>query len=984
VSFAEAETSAEVAVVRVAIGNGHLTGAQLREVLLLREEFAERGHDVGLLPLLRQRCLPASAIPELGRIYAQVLTGLDAKPRSYDPIPSGLMPRVSARARLRLDRHPAEDPLRVKAFISRVGVGLDAGSDAVAPPIEAEETAALVAKRPDSGRLGMPDSGRLAQASGGPTRPPVPTPPGSRRPSDSGQVIPHTADIPAYPRQVGSDSGPVLPFTAEASAAVDQNAATQAQSAVTRFGRYLVESEIARGGMGVVYKAKDPHLERYVALKVMQGEDGFELDPVDVERFVREAKATAKMRHPHIVSVLDTGTDHGHPYLVMDLVQGESIGERIKKGGPFDPLEAARLGAAIARALDYSHQQGVLHRDVKPNNILLEAERGTPLLTDFGLARKQSQTEASRLTLSGQAVGTPAYMAPEQATGESELLGPPTDVYGLGATLYHMLVGHPPFRGSTLSVMHAVLSEPAKPLRQQRASIPAELEAACMRCLAKDPKDRWQSAGELAAALERVGYSVPAPKAAAPEESTEPQSRRRSTSTRRPQQRAVEIPPPERVGPSSLALASMVVSACLVLGVGYYLFVVRPREAPDSASNTRPDDDPADPPLTEVSREDQALALLQALTDDPADGPVWQRKYQLARRWSKPAELPWQVAQGLKVAPSVDAEDVVVAVLLGLEDRFAEAGDFLGKGVQRVILRAELYAQARRLDEALELLNGVPNREVVPHRLRFLLWKNDFSAALVEAKSNLSADDPLRLAMEREAEVVQLTPLYLRIERIDAMLKDEPRLEFDVRGREHRAAALIKLGRFGEARQVADALEALRPGTPAAPYVHYFTHAQLGEPALALPWLESCISRQRNLKLRRELEFERVSHLAGLDLGKAKQAIAALLPVDDSLGVPPSKVADACVRTGHFKVAADYAQRALEAPGTSQHARFVSMKATLGSLVGLRLWKQVLEAADYVRSSTAALDPEQVPELQRLLELAEDYEAKAKAALDGE
>ncbi|MCA8922136.1 MAG: serine/threonine protein kinase, partial [Planctomycetes bacterium] len=500
--FDEAETSAEAAVVRAAVANRYLTAEQLREALLLREEFARSGQRVGLLQLLRQRHLPPHALPELSAIYHQVLSGLGAQPATYDPVPSGLAPKAIARARLLLQQHPAMDPPRVKVFVNRVGLALGyADSDSGRLPHAGEGSGPLVAKRPDSGRL-APDSARLSRDSG-------------RLAPDSGRLIPHTAEVPAHgapaARHVDSDSGRLIPHTAEVPAQpiapeVDHNAATVAAAAVQRFGRYLVESELARGGMGVVYKAKDPHLERYVALKVMQG-DGFELDPTDEVRFVREAKATAKMRHPNIVSVLDTGTDHGFPYLVMDLVQGESLGERIKRSGPLDPPEAARLAAAVARALDYSHQQGVLHRDVKPSNILLEAAQGTPLLTDFGLARN-AQEDGSQLTGVGQAVGTPSYMAPEQATGERELLGPATDVYGLGATLYHMLAGHPPFRGGTISVMHAVVAESPKPLRELRESVPRELDAICMRCLAKDPASRFQSAGELAAALEAVAKAA--------------------------------------------------------------------------------------------------------------------------------------------------------------------------------------------------------------------------------------------------------------------------------------------------------------------------------------------------------------------------------------------------------------------------------------------------------------------------------------------
>jgi tetratricopeptide (TPR) repeat protein len=248
--------------------------------------------------------------------------------------------------------------------------------------------------------------------------------------------------------------------------------------------------------MGVVYRAKDPALDRDVALKVMLHLGN---DPQDLERFRREARATARLRHPSIVALHTVGNHDGRPYLVMDLVEGESLQARVERDGPLPPREAAELIATLAEALAYAHQQGVIHRDLKPANVLLD-RGGRALVTDFGLARREGEDQ--RLTHTGEIVGTPAYMSPEQAGGEPGQAGPASDVYGLGATLYELLCGRPPFMADTLiEVFAAIVTEPAPSLRALRPDLPGELEAICMRCLAKEPAERFPSAAALAEAL---------------------------------------------------------------------------------------------------------------------------------------------------------------------------------------------------------------------------------------------------------------------------------------------------------------------------------------------------------------------------------------------------------------------------------------------------------------------------------------------------
>jgi WD40 repeat protein/tRNA A-37 threonylcarbamoyl transferase component Bud32 len=267
---------------------------------------------------------------------------------------------------------------------------------------------------------------------------------------------------------------------------------------VRYFGDYELLEEIGRGGMGVVFKARQKSLNRIVALKMIR--TAHLADPVDVQRFRHEAEAAANLDHPAIIPVHEVGTHNGQHYFSMKLLPGGSLTQRLPQLRR-EPREAARLLAEVARAVHAAHQQGILHRDLKPGNVLFDAQ-GRLYVTDFGLAR---YVEGDRgLTQTGQVVGTPGYMAPEQATGERKRLSPAADVYSLGAILFECLTGRPPFKaetpmGTLLQVLH---HEPPRPRSLDR-KVNRELETICLKCLEKEPARRYVSAQALAEDLER-------------------------------------------------------------------------------------------------------------------------------------------------------------------------------------------------------------------------------------------------------------------------------------------------------------------------------------------------------------------------------------------------------------------------------------------------------------------------------------------------
>jgi len=270
------------------------------------------------------------------------------------------------------------------------------------------------------------------------------------------------------------------------------------------FGPYELLAEIGRGGMGVVYKARQKELDRIVAVKMILA--SHVASPEHVRRFQAEARAAARLRHPHIVPIHEVGQCHGQHYFTMELIEGVSLADQLARQHLDVPV-AVHVVEAMARAVDHLHRQGIVHRDLKPANILLDHE-GHPYLADFGLAK--IFTPGSEVTATGVIAGTPSYMSPEQAAGHTSQIGPAADVYSLGAILYELLTGRPPFREeSPLDTLMSVLSSDPMAPRRLNPRIPFGLELICLKCLSKLPGDRYGSAAALADDLERFARGEP-------------------------------------------------------------------------------------------------------------------------------------------------------------------------------------------------------------------------------------------------------------------------------------------------------------------------------------------------------------------------------------------------------------------------------------------------------------------------------------------
>jgi eukaryotic-like serine/threonine-protein kinase len=268
---------------------------------------------------------------------------------------------------------------------------------------------------------------------------------------------------------------------------------------------YELETEVGRGGMGIVYCARDKRLKREIAIKVLPPELSFRADIR--QRFLREAETAAQLNHPNIVPIYTVEERDNLVYFVMAYIKGDNLGQRLQQHGPIAPVEVRRILREVADALSYAHNRNVIHRDIKPDNIIIDEETGRAMVTDFGIARALTDSGDSRLTATGMAIGTPAYMSPEQSAGDSAIDGR-SDLYSLGVVGYQMLCGQPPFvANNTPSMLVKHLSEKPIPVDERWPDLPQDLSRAVMMCLEKDPADRFPNAAAFALALE--GGSMP-------------------------------------------------------------------------------------------------------------------------------------------------------------------------------------------------------------------------------------------------------------------------------------------------------------------------------------------------------------------------------------------------------------------------------------------------------------------------------------------
>ncbi len=314
-------------------------------------------------------------------------------------------------------------------------------------------------------------------------------------------LCPNCLALVAFGSDPGSEQTVVAPTAGETSekpVAPQPAAKPLITSTMPYFGDYELLEEIARGGMGVVYKARQRSLNRIVAVKMILG--GQFTTEADVKRFRTEAEAAANLKHPNIVAIHETGEHEGKHYFSMDYVEGKNLAQVIG-GEPLPAQKAATLLKTIADAVHYAHQRGTLHRDLKPHNVMIDAD-GQPHITDFGLAKLVEQQ--SDLTQTGAVMGSPSYMPPEQAAGKNDLAGPASDVYSIGAMLYHLLTGRAPFAAETpVATLRKVMEEEPIAPSKLNARTPSDLEIICLKCLEKKPERRYATARALAEELGR-------------------------------------------------------------------------------------------------------------------------------------------------------------------------------------------------------------------------------------------------------------------------------------------------------------------------------------------------------------------------------------------------------------------------------------------------------------------------------------------------
>ncbi len=429
-----------------------------------------------------------------------------------------------------------------------------------------------------------------------------------------------------------------------------------AENPKNRVGKYILVRELGRGAMGSVHQAWDPELRRWAAVKFLLGD----VEPDDLARFRREAETAAALRHPNIVRIYEVGRSGDRPYIAMDYIEGRTLA-----GRKLPARRACELLVPVARALETAHRQGIVHRDLKPQNIMLDAD-GKPCVMDFGLAKKLSQS--SHLTASGTVMGTPSYMAPEQAQGFVSKVDGRSDVYALGAILYELLTGSPPFRGAgVLETLRQVVNDDVVPPRKREASVPVDVETVVLKCLQKERSGRYLSAGALADDLER--FLADRPIAARPPAAA---SRLARQAKRNP--------------------APLLMGAAVLLGAAAVVLLVLPGSAEPAPPAPLPPSKPgpvAKPPPTP---EELSPARRQAQPEfDAGQRLLDQARLDLYRRGADLSKMKSNLEEAVRRFTNA----------VGTHPAFAEA--FLGRGHARALLRRPAEAE-KDFDRAAALL----------------------------------------------------------------------------------------------------------------------------------------------------------------------------------------------------------------------------------------------------------------------------------------
>lgn len=397
-----------------------------------------------------------------------------------------------------------------------------------------------------------------------------------------------------------------------ASVTADSDVGRRGESYPKKFGHYEILRELGRGGMATVYEAMDTKLQRKVALKVPH--KTVAADPEYMSRFIREARSAANLLHPNICPVFEVGEINGTPYLTMAYIEGKNLSDYIVDEHPVPPKRTANIIRKIALAMEVAHKQGIIHRDLKPSNIMIDS-RKEPVIMDFGLARRDTGQEESKLTQDGLLIGTPIYMAPEVAKKGAALSGAITDVYSLGAILYELLAGKPPYKGTVQAVLVQVMRGTPKLPSTHREDLDEAIEAICLKAIAKDPQDRYQSMGEFAAALKEYLQKPEKSAASTLVEIVEPQiepppKKRDADAGRTPTERRSAVdrfPSPTSRSPAAssgrrvpvrsrpkahnpVLLVSMLVGGCfLAIAILVTLIVVMKSRGKDGAAVTTPE-----------------------------------------------------------------------------------------------------------------------------------------------------------------------------------------------------------------------------------------------------------------------------------------------------------------------------------------------------------------------------------------------------------